>query len=157
MFTCQAREGLHPATPSSLPVASLFPVGTLVFFCQKAPACKAIYRPFAWLGLSALLIDVFIKNPGPIDSCVVQKIPTTFSTYVKAESDLGFNQLVFSSDRKNVKVQEIQLVLLQLFAARILEPKLVGKQLCCALMTDASGNPNLSNDAFWVGMSLLEA
>ena len=54
-------------------------------------------------------------------------------------------------------MSQIQFVLLQLFAARILEPKLVGKQLCCALMTDASGNPNLSNDAFWVGMSLLEA
>ena len=76
---------------------------------------------------------------------------------MKPDSDLGFSQLVFSSDRKNVKVQDIQLVLLQLFAARILEPKLVGKQLCSALMTDASGNLNLNNDAFWVGMSLLEA
>ena len=70
------------------------------FFCQKAPASKTIYRPFARFGLSALLIDVFIKNPGPIESCVLQEIHTTLSTYVKSESDLGFNQLVLSSGRK---------------------------------------------------------
>ena len=37
------------------------------------------------------------------------------------------------------------------------EPKLLSKQLCCALTTDASGNPNMNNDAYWAGMSLLEA
>jgi hypothetical protein len=102
-----------------------------------------------------LLIDVFIKNPGPVESRVVHKIYSTLSKYVHPGSNVGFNQLVFSSARKTIKVQEIQLVLLQLFAARILEPKLVGKQLCCALTTDATGNPNVNNDAFWSGLSLL--
>jgi hypothetical protein len=132
------------------------PCRNACFFCQSSPASKTIYRPFSRLGLSALLIDVFVKNPGPIESCGVQKIYTTLSTYIKPGSDEGFNQLVFCSTRKTIKVQEIQLVLLQLFAAGILEPKLAGKTLCCALTTDATGNPNLNNDAFWTGISLLE-
>ena len=125
---------------------------------MKAPSYKAIYRPVARSGLTALLIDVFIKHPGSMESCVLHKIyDNTLSTYVKPESEDGFNQLVFSTGRKSVKVQEIQLVLLQLFAAGILEPKLVGKQLCCVLTTDISGNPNVNNDAFWVGIPVLEA
>jgi hypothetical protein len=131
------------------------PCGDACFFCLKAFASKAIYRPFSRTGLSALLIDAFVKNPGPPESSTLQKFYTTLSTYVKPGSDEGFNQLVFWSTRKTIKVQEIQLVLLQLFAACILEPKLVGKMLCCVLTTDAIGNLNLNHDTFWAGMSLL--
>jgi hypothetical protein len=109
------------------------------------------------LGSSCIAHWRFIKRPGSMESCVLHKIYNTLSTYVKPESEDGFNQLVFSTGRKLVKVQEIQLVLLQLFAAGILEPKLVGKQLCCVLTTDISGNPNVNNDAFWVGIPVLEA
>jgi hypothetical protein len=133
------------------------PCGDACFYCSNAPARKTIYQPVVRSGLSSLLIDLFIKNPGPVDSWLVHSIYTTLSTYVQPETGAGFNQLVFSSDRKTIKVQEIQLVLLQLFAAHILEPRLIGKKLCCALTTDASGNPNVNHDDFWAGMTLLQA
>jgi hypothetical protein len=73
------------------------PCGDACFYCCNALASKAIYRPVATSGLSSLLIDLSIKNPGPVDSWLVHSIYTTLSTYVQPESGASFNQLVFSS------------------------------------------------------------
>ena len=128
--------------------------GNACFYCLNTPTSKAIYRSVSRFGLTKLLIDVFIKNFGGNESCTVNSIYTTLATYTDPVNGFTFNQMVFLSDRKVVKVQEVQLVLLQLFSASILVPKLIGKHICCVLTTDVIGNPNVNNDDFWLGLPI---
>jgi hypothetical protein len=139
------------------PEAPPSPCLNACFYCCKSPVFVELYQPVSRSGLTFVLVDIFIHTEVPPQGRGLHDgLVSLLASYKSNDSGKSFSSLVFHKDRKKQPPKEVKILLLRLFAAKILIPKVEGNLIYCKLNTTTEGAPFLLNDDAWRGVPTLD-